>query len=269
MKALVPERKDEPTLRDFPVEDKLGPRDVRVALRTIGARSTCTTAAHGAIGPFVVRPDDPRPARRRRDRRGRADVPSSSAWGLYGARHLDPASRAMAGKYNPRSAYGLGDAACARRAAAERRSSGRLTSGPPDHVSYAEGATGALAVGVHAATKVQVQPGDVAVVIGAGPIWDGDDLLRPSPPDARGSSSATSMPGRSWSLRASSVPCFPSMSGARTSRTSSGAKLTDGASTCCSNARAMGPPWPRCSISSRSRRKGRPGRHSSSPSPMT
>jgi D-xylulose reductase len=41
----------------------------------------------------------------------------------------------------------------------------------PDHVSYAEGAmVEPLAVGVHAATKVQVQPGDLAVVIGAGPI---------------------------------------------------------------------------------------------------
>ena len=41
----------------------------------------------------------------------------------------------------------------------------------PEHVSYAEGAmVEPLAVGVHAATKVQVQPGDLAVVIGAGPI---------------------------------------------------------------------------------------------------
>jgi D-xylulose reductase len=41
----------------------------------------------------------------------------------------------------------------------------------PDHVTYAEGAmVEPLAVGMHAATKVQVQPGDLAVVIGAGPI---------------------------------------------------------------------------------------------------
>ena len=46
----------------------------------------------------------------------------------------------------------------------------------PDHVSYAEGAmVEPLAVGVHAATKVQVQPGDLAVVIGAGPDRHGDD----------------------------------------------------------------------------------------------
>ena len=41
----------------------------------------------------------------------------------------------------------------------------------PDNVSLAAGAmVEPLAVGVHAATKAQVQPGDLAVVIGAGPI---------------------------------------------------------------------------------------------------
>ena len=45
----------------------------------------------------------------------------------------------------------------------------------PDHVTYAEGAmVEPLAVGMHAATKVQVQPGDLAVVIGAGPDRHGD-----------------------------------------------------------------------------------------------
>jgi D-xylulose reductase len=41
----------------------------------------------------------------------------------------------------------------------------------PDNVSYAEGAmVEPLAVGMHAANKAQIKPGDVAVVIGAGPI---------------------------------------------------------------------------------------------------
>ena len=41
----------------------------------------------------------------------------------------------------------------------------------PDNVSFAEAAmVEPLAVGVHAATKAQVKPGDVALVIGAGPI---------------------------------------------------------------------------------------------------
>jgi D-xylulose reductase len=36
MKALVLERKDELSLRDIPIEETLGPRDVRIALRTVG-----------------------------------------------------------------------------------------------------------------------------------------------------------------------------------------------------------------------------------------
>src|SRR5258705_4206939 len=41
----------------------------------------------------------------------------------------------------------------------------------PDNVSYAEGAmVEPLAVGMHAANKAQIKPGDVAVVICAGPI---------------------------------------------------------------------------------------------------
>ena len=41
----------------------------------------------------------------------------------------------------------------------------------PDNVSFAEAAmVEPLAVGVHAATKAQVKPGDIALVIGAGPI---------------------------------------------------------------------------------------------------
>jgi D-xylulose reductase len=41
----------------------------------------------------------------------------------------------------------------------------------PDNVSFAEGAmVEPLAVGVHAATKARIKPGDVALVLGAGPI---------------------------------------------------------------------------------------------------
>src|SRR3712207_4445751 len=41
----------------------------------------------------------------------------------------------------------------------------------PDTVSYTEGAlVEPLAVGLHAVTKAQIRPGDLAVVMGAGPI---------------------------------------------------------------------------------------------------
>src|ERR1019366_994475 len=41
----------------------------------------------------------------------------------------------------------------------------------PDNVTFGEGAmVEPLAVGIHAATKARLKPGDVAVVLGAGPI---------------------------------------------------------------------------------------------------
>jgi len=59
MEALVLERKDELSLRDFPIERDeatLGAHDVRVALRTVGVcGSDVHYYTHGAIGPFVVR----------------------------------------------------------------------------------------------------------------------------------------------------------------------------------------------------------------------
>src|SRR3712207_9481985 len=56
MEALVLERRDELNLRDFPVDEPLGPRDVRIALRTVGiCGSDVHYYTHGAIGPFVVR----------------------------------------------------------------------------------------------------------------------------------------------------------------------------------------------------------------------
>src|SRR4030095_15871125 len=47
----------------------------------------------------------------------------------------------------------------------------------PDNVSFGEGAmVEPLAVGMHAANKAQIKPGDVALVIGAGPIGMGTAL---------------------------------------------------------------------------------------------
>ena len=56
MEALVLERKDELSLRDIPLQEKLGPRDVRIALRTVGVcGSDVHYYTHGAIGTFVVK----------------------------------------------------------------------------------------------------------------------------------------------------------------------------------------------------------------------
>lgn len=177
MQALVLERKDEISLRDFPVEEKLGPRDVRIALRTVGVcGSDVHYYTHGAIGPFVVREPmilgheaagevvevgravtELKPGDRVCMEPGIPD-PASRATRL-GQYNLDPAVRFWAtppvhGVLRPTVVHPAD-----------------FTFKLPDNVSYAEGAmVEPLAVGVHAATKVQVKPGDLAVVIGAGPI---------------------------------------------------------------------------------------------------
>jgi D-xylulose reductase len=177
MKALVLERKDELSLRDFGIEEEVGPRDVRIALRTVGVcGSDVHYYTHGAIGPFVVKAPmvlgheaagevvevgsavtELRPGDRVCMEPGIPD-PTSRATRL-GKYNLDPAVRFWAtppihGVLRPTVVHPAD-----------------FTFRLPDHVSYAEGAmVEPLAVGVHAATKVQVQPGDLAVVIGAGPI---------------------------------------------------------------------------------------------------
>ena len=56
MQALVLEEKNRLSLRDFPIEETLGPRDVRIRLKTVGiCGSDVHYYTHGAIGPFVVR----------------------------------------------------------------------------------------------------------------------------------------------------------------------------------------------------------------------
>src|SRR5918998_3271389 len=177
MKALVLERKDELALRDFPVEEKLGPRDVRIAPRIVGVcGSDVHYYTHGAIGPFVVK--DPmilgheaagqivevgsavtelKPGDRVCMEPGIPDPASrATRLGLY---NLDPAVRFWAtppvhGCLTPQVVHPAA-----------------FTYRLPDGVSYAEGALfEPLAVGLHAATKAQIRPGDLAVVMGAGPI---------------------------------------------------------------------------------------------------
>ena len=56
MQALVLERAEQLSLREFAVAERLGPRDVRVAIHTVGiCGSDVHYYRHGRIGPFVVR----------------------------------------------------------------------------------------------------------------------------------------------------------------------------------------------------------------------
>ena len=180
MESLVLERKDELSLRDYPIEreeETLGAQDVRIRLSTVGVcGSDVHYYTHGAIGPFVVK--DPMILGHEAsgvvietgsavthlaegDRvcmePGIPDPNSRAArLGLY---NLDPAVRFWA---TP-PVHGILRPTCVHPAA--------YTFKLPDNVSDDAGAmVEPLAVGVHAANKARIQPGDVAVVTGAGPI---------------------------------------------------------------------------------------------------
>lgn len=177
MEALVLEKKDVLSLRDYDVDETLGPHDVRIALRTVGiCGSDVHYYTHGAIGQFVVREPmilgheasgvvvevgDAVTSLKAGDRvcmePGIPD-PNSKAT-LQGMYNLDPAVRFWA---TP-PVHGVLRPTVVHPAA--------FTFKLPDNVSFAEGAmVEPVAVGMHAATKARIRPGDVAIVMGAGPI---------------------------------------------------------------------------------------------------
>ena len=177
MQALVLERAEQLSLREFAVAERLGPRDVRVAIHTVGiCGSDVHYYRHGRIGPFVVR----EPMVLGHEAAGTvvevgAEVatlgvgdrvamepgirdPDSRAarLGLY---NLDPAVRFWA---TP-PVHGVLRPTVVHPAA--------FTFRIPASISFAEAAmVEPLAVGMHAAAKARIVPGDVAVVLGAGPI---------------------------------------------------------------------------------------------------
>jgi D-xylulose reductase len=177
MRALVLERQHELSLRDFDLPLDVGPDQVKVKVDTVGiCGSDVHYYTHGRIGPFVVR--DPmvlgheaagtvmevgekvtglKPGDRVCMEPGIPDLASrASKLGLY---NVDPsvsfwATPPVHGCLAP---YVVHPAA--------------FTFKLPDNVSFAEAAmVEPFAVGLQAASKARIAPGDLAVVIGAGPI---------------------------------------------------------------------------------------------------
>ena len=177
MQALVLERKGELSIREIALPTELGPNDVKIRIHTVGI---CGSDVHyyeyGAIGPFVVKEPmvlgheasgtvvevgqavkNLKPGDRVCMEPGIPDPNSrASRLGIY---NLDPAVRFWAtppihGCLTP---FVIHPAA--------------YTFKLPENVSFAEGAmVEPLAVGMHAAVKAKIKPGDLAVVMGAGPI---------------------------------------------------------------------------------------------------
>lgn len=177
VEALVLEEKNKLALREIDLPQSLGPGCVRISVDTVGiCGSDVHYYTHGKIGPFVVR--DPM-------------VLGHEASGIVSevaedVSHLavgdrvcmepgipNPASKASKlGVYNVDPAvqfwatppvHGCLTPSIIHPAA--------FTYRLPDNVSFAEGAmVEPFAVGLQAAARARIKPGDVALVTGAGPI---------------------------------------------------------------------------------------------------
>lgn len=177
MQALVLEEKGKLALRDIDLPLVVGPDDVKIAIHTVGVcGSDVHYYTHGAIGSYVVRSPM---------------VLGHEAAGVVveagaNVRHLavgdrvcmepgipDPSSRAAKlGIYNVDPAvrfwatppvHGILAPYAVHPAA--------FTYRLPDTVSFAEGAmVEPFAIGMQAAARARIVPGDIAAVIGAGPI---------------------------------------------------------------------------------------------------
>ena len=177
MRAVVLEKAGKLSIREIAVPEEMGPADVRIGVRNVGiCGSDVHYYRHGAIGPFVVR--EPmvlgheasgvilEVGSRVRDLTAGDRVcmepgvpdPNSRASRL-GMYNLDPAVRFWA---TP-PIHGVLRPTVVHPAA--------YTFRLPEGVGLAEGAlVEPLAIGMHAATRAAIEPGDVAVVIGAGTI---------------------------------------------------------------------------------------------------
>ena len=177
MDALVLEEKGRLSLRDFPLDLTVGPHDVRIAIHTVGVcGSDVHYYTHGKIGPFVVR----EPMILGHEASGTVIEVGAAV------RHLKVGDRVCVepGIPDPNSKpskMGLYNVDPSVRFWATPPVHGCLTPEVvhpaayvyklPDSLSFADGAmVEPLAVGVVAAYKAEIRPGDVGVVTGAGPI---------------------------------------------------------------------------------------------------
>lgn len=177
MKALVLDRQHEIEIRDVPPPRAIGPHDVRIRIHTVGiCGSDVHYYTHGRIGPYVVKTPM---------------ILGHEAAGTVievgdGVNHLAPGDRVCMepGVPNPNSkATKLGiynvdpdvtfwatppvDGCLMTEVVHPAAFTFKL----PDHVTFSEGAmVEPFAIGMQAATKARIKPGDTVAVIGAGTI---------------------------------------------------------------------------------------------------
>lgn len=177
MKALVLERVGELALRDIDLPKTVGPNDVRIEIDTVGiCGSDVHYFTHGRIGDFIVKA----PMVLGHEGAGTIAEVGSAVTGLSVGDRVcmepgipDPMSRASKlGLYNVDPAvtfwatppvHGILTSSVVHPAA--------FTYKLPESVSFAEGAmVEPFAIGMQAAVKARITPGDVALVTGCGTI---------------------------------------------------------------------------------------------------
>jgi D-xylulose reductase len=175
--SLVLEKKGELTLRDFPINEHMGPNDVRIRMKTVGiCGSDLHYYTHGYIGQFIVK----EPMILGHEGAGEIIEIGSAVTNLkVGDRVcMEPgvpnphSPELMMGRYNldPDISFWATPPfhGCLR---PEVVHPAQFTYKLPDNVSFAEGAlVEPVAVGMMAATRAGIKPGDIALVTGAGPI---------------------------------------------------------------------------------------------------
>ena len=177
MKALVLEKKHVLSLRDIELPSKVGPDDVKIAIHTVGVcGSDVHYYTHGAIGKFVVKA----PMVLGHEASGTVVELGSKVKNFkVGDRVcMEPGVANMNSRATKLGLYNLDsdltfwatppDHGCLTPHVVHPAA---FTYKLPDHVSFAEGAmVEPFAVGMQAATRARIQPGDVALVTGCGPI---------------------------------------------------------------------------------------------------
>jgi len=177
MKALVLERVGELSLRDIDLIQEMGPDDVRIRLHTVGiCGSDVHYYTHGRIGDFVVN----KPMVLGHEAAGTVTEVGANVTHLTPGDRVcmepgipDPLSRASRlGLYNVDPAVTfwatppVHGVLCP-----ETVHPAGFTYKLPDNVSFAEGAmVEPFAVGMQAAARARITPGDTAVVTGCGTI---------------------------------------------------------------------------------------------------
>ena len=177
MKALVLEKKKVLALRDIDLPSKLGPDDVRINIHTVGVcGSDVHYYTHGAIGKFVVKA----PMVLGHEASGTVSElgPNLKTLKVGDRVCMEPGVANMNSRATKLGLYNLDsdltfwatppDHGCLTPSVVHPAA---FTYKLPDHVSFAEGAmVEPFAVGMQAASRARIKPGDVALVTGCGPI---------------------------------------------------------------------------------------------------